>query len=63
MWILAVALFTFLALMWHLLLALLLVICAAAFRMTTRRRICDVCGYDGREDLRRGFTFDARGPD
>jgi len=60
LWILGVSFFTFLALVWHPLLALLLIICAIAFRMTTRRRICDVCGYDGREDTRLGFGV---GPD
>jgi hypothetical protein len=55
MWVLAVVFFTFLALMWHPLLALVLVIAAVAFRKTTWRRICDVCGYDGREDTRPGF--------
>ena len=59
--IIAVVFFTFLALMWHPLLALLLVICAVAFRMTTRRRVCDACGYDGREDTRRGFRVDGKG--
>jgi len=44
--------------MWHPLLALLLIVAAVAFRMTTRRRICDVCGYDGREDTRRGFQIE-----
>jgi hypothetical protein len=58
LWALGVAFFTFLALMWHPLLALLLIIAAIAFRMTTRRRICDVCGYDGREDMRRGFQIE-----
>ena len=62
-WILGVAFFTFLALMWHPLLALLLIICAVAFRMTTRRRICDVCGYDGREDTRPGFRLDLQRED
>jgi hypothetical protein len=57
-WIVGVAVFTFLALMWHPLLALVLVVGAVAFRTTTRRRICDVCGYDGREDTRRGFQLD-----
>jgi len=57
LWMLGVAFFTFLSLMWHPLLALLLIIAAIAFRMTTRRRICDVCGYDGREDTRRGFRI------
>jgi len=58
MWVLAVVFFTFLALMWHPLLAFVLVIGAVAFRKTTRRRICDVCGYDGREDTRPGFHID-----
>jgi hypothetical protein len=52
---LAVAFFTFLALMWHPLLAFVLVVGAVLFRLTTRRRICDVCGYDGRDDTRPGF--------
>src|SRR5690349_10211924 len=59
LWSLGVAFFTFLALMWHPLLSLLLIIAAIAFRMTTRRKICDVCGYDGREDTRRGFRIDS----
>ncbi len=59
LWTLGVAFFTFLSLMWHPLLALLVIICAIAFRMTTRRRICDVCGYDGREDTRPGFRIDS----
>ena len=62
-WIVGVAFFTFLALTWHPLLALLLIICAVAFRMTTRRRICDVCGYDGREDTRPGFRLDPQHED
>ena len=57
LWTLGVVFFTFLALMWHPLLSLVLVIIAIAFRKTTRRRICDVCGYDGREDTRRGFQI------
>jgi len=56
-WIIAVACFTFLALMWHPLLALLVVICGVAFHLTTRRRICPACGYDGRDDTRRGFRI------
>jgi hypothetical protein len=59
LWTLGVVFFTFLALMWHPLLSLVLVITAIAFRLTTRRRICDVCGYDGREDTRRGFHIDS----
>lgn len=59
-WIVGVALFTFLALMWHPLLAVLVVICGVAFHLTTRRRICPACGYDGREDTRRGFQLDGR---
>jgi hypothetical protein len=41
--------------MWHPLLALIVAIAAIAFRMTTRRRICPTCGFDGREETRRGF--------
>jgi len=57
LWIVGLAFFTFLALMWHPLLALLLIICTIAFRLTTRRRNCDRCGYDGREDTRQGFDL------
>lgn len=59
-WIVGVSLVSFLALMWHPLLAVLVVICAVAFRLTTRRRICPACGYDGREETRRGFALDER---
>jgi hypothetical protein len=48
---------TFLALMWHPLLALIVALAGVAFRMTTRRRICPGCGFDGRDDTRRGFDL------
>ena len=60
--IIGVSLFTFLALMWHPLLALLVAICGVAFHLTTRhRRTCPACGFDPREETRRGFQLDDGG--